>query len=83
MTAKYTNAKGSVFYDVEADTDLRSNAAAVPALTGILTDSAFALPLRNSLNFAHSASAVPAEADLDPASEKRFGEFGNGLLASL
>jgi len=83
MSAKFTNTKGSVYYNVEADTDLKSDVMASLDLSGSFTGSALDLPLQNSLDLGQSSPALLAGNSLDPALDKQFGEFGNGLLASL
>jgi hypothetical protein len=83
MAAKDTNAKGNVYYNVEADTNLKGEVLASSDLAVLVPESEFARSLQDSLNFDQSAPALLAGDYLDPASDKQFDKFGNGLLASL
>jgi hypothetical protein len=58
-----------------------SDASALAMPESASVSSALAMP--DSLSFGQYDTDVLADTSLDPASDKLFGETGNGLLASL
>ena len=83
MTAKNTNAKGNVYYTVEACTDLEDDFMASLNLAGSSADFSFDPALQGGLSLDPFTTDALACASLELASDKQPGEYGNGLLASL